>query len=137
MLIHPKEQALESQPMLADDELAHTGPIDSDEEKDLVLAAIARSRPQPLYQMQQFPLRKKYQMVRMKEMLGNALGGRSGGGLFRSGPREELPVMMGAGAGMMGSGASDADRRMSQMSGMHSRMQSLSGGMQSRKPSVA
>lgn len=132
------EQALESQPMLADDELAHTGPIDSDEEKDLVLAAIARSRPQPLYQIQPVPLRKKYQMVRMKEMLGNALGGRSGGGLFRNGPREEIPTMMSTGGGgMMSASGSENDRRMSQMGGMHSRMHSHSGGMQSRKPSVA
>ena len=76
------EAALESQPLLPDDDLAPQGPIDSDEEKDLVLAAIARSRPVPLYQPTLVPLRRKYQHVRLKEMLGNALGGRSGGGLF-------------------------------------------------------
>ncbi|GAB7351793.1 hypothetical protein MBLNU459_g2366t2 [Dothideomycetes sp. NU459] len=110
-----QKQALESQPMLADDELAHAGPIDSDEEKDLVLAAIARSRPQPLYQVQQIPLRKKYQMVRMKEMLGNALGGRSGGGLFRTGPKEEAAPTMNGGtaAGMMS--MTEGERRMSQI----------------------
>jgi len=67
---------------LPDDDLAPQGPIDSDEEKDLVLAAIARSRPVPLYQPVLVPLRRKYQHVRLKEMLGNALGGRTGGGLF-------------------------------------------------------
>jgi len=75
------EAAMESQPLLPDDELAPSGPIDSDEEKDLVLAAIARARPQPLYQTTCVPLRRKYQHVRLKEMLGNALSGR-GGGLF-------------------------------------------------------
>ena len=73
---------MESQPLLPEDEVAGTGPIDSDEEKDLVLAAVARSRPAPIYQPQIVPLKKKYQLVRLKEMLGNALGGGSGGGLF-------------------------------------------------------
>ena len=82
MLTDVTEAALESQPLLPDDELAPSGPIDSDEEKDLVLAAIARSRPQPIYQPQIIPLRRKYQHVRLKEMLGSALGGRAGGGLF-------------------------------------------------------
>lgn len=81
MLTAITEAAMESQPLLPDDELAPTGPIDSDEEKDLVLAAIARARPQPLYQATYVPLRRKYQHVRLKEMLGNALSGR-GGGLF-------------------------------------------------------
>lgn len=47
------------------------------------MAAIARSRPRPLEQYIHIPTRRKYQYVRMKEMLGNALGGgRASGGLF-------------------------------------------------------
>lgn len=61
------------------EDLDNAGPVDSDEEKDSVMAAIARSRPQPLEQHIFVPTRRKYQLVRMKEMLGNALGGR---GLF-------------------------------------------------------
>lgn len=61
------------------EDVDNAGPVDSDEEKDAVMAAIARSRPQPLEQHIFVPTRRKYQLVRMKEMLGNALGGR---GLF-------------------------------------------------------
>lgn len=59
------------------DEMDTAGPVDSDEEKDAVMAAIARSRPQPLAQHIFVPTRRKYALVRMKEMLGNALGGKS------------------------------------------------------------
>ncbi len=65
------------------DDLEGAGPVDSDEEKDAVMLAIARSRPRPLEQHVFVPVRRKYQLVRMKEMLGNALGGK---GLFSAGP---------------------------------------------------
>ncbi|PNS15984.1 SAGA-associated factor 73 [Sphaceloma murrayae] len=81
------------------EELAPEGPVDSDEEKDQILAAIARSHPRPLFQPQLVPLRRKYNYVRLKEMLGNALGGR-GGGLFSSGGQQ----VMGNGGGMGGIG---------------------------------
>lgn len=61
------------------EDVDNAGPVDSDEEKDAVMAAVARSRPQPLEQHIFVPTRRKYQLVRMKEMLGNALGG---GGIF-------------------------------------------------------
>jgi len=119
-----------------DDDAAAGGPIDSDEEKELVMAALARSRPQPLFQAVRVPLRSKYQMVRMKEMFGNAMSGRGGGGLFRTAPREDLNGMTANafGSGMMsGMGAGDgADRRMSSM---HARMPS--GNVASRKSSIA
>lgn len=61
-----------------------TGPVDSDEEKDAVMTSIQRSisRPQPLCTRTLFPTRRKYQLVRMKEMLSNALSGNRSGGLF-------------------------------------------------------
>lgn len=115
-----------------DDELAQNGPVDSDEEKELVMAALARSRPQPLYQAYRVPLKQKYQMVRMKEMLGNALGGRNGGGLFRTAPKEDLNGMTtGFAAGMM-NGADGTERRIN---GMPARMPS--GNVNSRKQSAA
>lgn len=49
------------------------------------MAAIARSRPQPVEQHIFIETRRKYQYVRMKEMLSNALGGSRGGGLFSTG----------------------------------------------------
>ena len=48
------------------------------------MSAISRSlaRPQPLVQHTIFPTRRKYQLVRMKEMLSNALSGNRSGNLF-------------------------------------------------------
>lgn len=74
-----QKAALSAAAPLLDDEPA-TGPIDSDEEKDAVIAAIARSRPVPLEQHVFVPTTRKYKHIRMKEMLGNALGVK--GGLF-------------------------------------------------------
>lgn len=65
------------------DEADPTGPVDSDEEKDAVVAAVARSRPRPLEQHIYVSATRKYRHIRMKEMLANALAGRGGpGGLF-------------------------------------------------------
>lgn len=127
-----------------DDELTATGPIDSDEEKDLVMAALVRSRPAPLVHNYRVPLKQRYQMVRMKEMLGSALGGRGGGGLFRTSvapPKDDGALGAGLnGFGMNGSGeggGGDNGRRMSGLQ-MHGRMPS-SGNLQppSRKQSMA
>lgn len=78
------EAAIDANAPLQDD-LEPTGPVDSDEERDAVMAAISRSRPQPLVTHTLMPTRKKYQYVRMKEMLSNVLGGPRGGGLFSTG----------------------------------------------------
>ncbi|THC91418.1 hypothetical protein EYZ11_009128 [Aspergillus tanneri] len=67
------------------DDLENNGPVDSDEEKDAVMAAIARSNPQPLITHTLISTKKKYQYVRIKEMLSHALGGARGGGLFSTG----------------------------------------------------
>ena len=59
--------------------------MDSDEERDNVMTALRRSLaiPQPLAQEVLFPQKRKYQLVRMKEILGNAMvGNRAGVGLF-------------------------------------------------------
>ncbi|MCJ1453015.1 hypothetical protein MMC28_003360 [Mycoblastus sanguinarius] len=74
-----QKAALSAAAPLPDDE-PPTGPVDSDEEKEAVMAAIARSRPRPLEQHVFVPTARKYRHVRMKEMLGNALGVRGGGG---------------------------------------------------------
>ena len=67
-----------------DDENLPSGPVDSEEEKDAVVAAIGRSwGGKPLYQPMPVPLRSKYQHNRIRGMLSSALGGRGGGaGLF-------------------------------------------------------
>jgi alpha-D-ribose 1-methylphosphonate 5-triphosphate synthase subunit PhnG len=68
------------------DDFETNGPVDSDEERDAVMAAISRSHPTPLAVHTLMPTRKKYHYVRMKEMLSNVLGGARGGGLFSTGP---------------------------------------------------
>ncbi|EOD50272.1 SCA7 domain-containing protein [Neofusicoccum parvum] len=60
-------------------------PIDSDEEKDAIMAAIARSRPQPLVSRPLVSMQSKYRNIRIKEMLQNAMGGSRGAGLFSTG----------------------------------------------------
>jgi hypothetical protein len=72
------EAAIDANAPLADDFQDPSGPVDSDDEKDLIMAAIARSRPKPLAQHIFVPVRRKYAYVRMKEMLGHALMGSKG-----------------------------------------------------------
>ena len=65
-----------------EDDSLPSGPVDSEEEKDAVMAGIARAfGGAPIYQPTFVPLRKKYELTRMKGMLASALGGR-GGNLF-------------------------------------------------------
>ena len=84
-----QKAALEAKAPLLDDGPPE-GPVDSDEEKDAVMAGMARIRPMPLDHHVFVPTTRKYKHIRMKEMLGNALGsrGQGGGGLFGSGNRE-------------------------------------------------
>lgn len=66
-----------------DDENLPSGPVDSEEERDAVMASIARSwGGRPLYQPTAVPLRGKYTHHRIKGMLQSALGARGGGGMF-------------------------------------------------------
>ncbi|KIW14549.1 hypothetical protein PV08_07333 [Exophiala spinifera] len=73
-------------PALLDDDIdpALAGPVDSDEEKDAVMSAIARSlaNPQPLVTQPLIPRKRLYQMVRFREQLSNAMSGNRGAGLF-------------------------------------------------------
>ena len=77
-LITCAEAAIDANAPLLDDFTDPAGPIDSDEEKDLVMAAIARSRPRPIEQHVFVPIRQRYNYLRVKEMLSNALGGGRG-----------------------------------------------------------
>ncbi|RMJ22688.1 SAGA complex component [Aspergillus sp. HF37] len=78
------EAAIDANAPLQDD-LENNGPVDSDEEKDSVMASIGRSHPEPLATHTLIPTKKKYQFVRIKETLSHALGGARGGGLFSTG----------------------------------------------------
>lgn len=88
-LIWTTEAAIDANAPLQDD-MDNNGPVDSDEEKDNVMAAIGRSNPQPLATHTVISTKNKYRYVRIKEMLSHALGGARGGGLFSTG--DNAPV---------------------------------------------
>ena len=61
--------------------------MDSDEERDSVMAAIARAFPRPLTENHVFALQAKAKNVRIKECIRDASGGTRGGNLFAVAPR--------------------------------------------------
>jgi hypothetical protein len=81
MLTIPTEAAIDANAPLQED-IETNGPVDSDEERDSVMAAIARSRPKPLAEHTLISSKSKYRYVRIKEQMLHAIGGRGGGGLF-------------------------------------------------------
>jgi SAGA-associated factor 73 len=98
--------AIDANAPLADD-LEPQGAVDSDEERDAIMAAIAKSRPRPLATRTFISTKSKYQFIRMKDMLHNALGGARGAGLFSTaGPGDGGGGGSGGGAGrgMLGLG---------------------------------
>jgi SAGA-associated factor 73 len=91
--------AIDANAPLADD-LEPQGAVDSDEERDAIMAAIAKSRPRPLATRTFISTKSKYQYIRMKDMLHNALGGARGAGLFSTaGPGDGGGAGAGSGAG--------------------------------------
>lgn len=105
-----------------DDDSLPTGPIDEDEEKETVVASLARAwGGQPLYQKPMVPLRRKYEYNRMKGMLASALGGRTG----------LLGSVLGGGSIFGNNG--DAERR--QIALPHAR--AMGAPATNRKPSIA
>ncbi|CAI7650873.1 unnamed protein product [Penicillium viridicatum] len=72
------------------EDIENTGPIDSDEERDAVMAAIARSAPQPLVCHPIITTKSKYRYVRIKEQMSHAMGVRNGGGLFSNDDSQPL-----------------------------------------------
>lgn len=72
------------------DEVEPNGPVDSDEERDSVMAAIARSAPKPLVEHTLMSSKSKYRYVRIKEQMLHAIGGRGGGGLFSTDDNQPL-----------------------------------------------
>ncbi|KAF2164685.1 hypothetical protein M409DRAFT_67793 [Zasmidium cellare ATCC 36951] len=122
-----------------DDDNLPTGPVDSEEEKDAVVSAIARCwGGKPLYENTPVPLRRKYEQNRLRGMMQSAFGSRGGGGFFGSG----------GGGGFFGSTATTAQAPTVDADGMvHARRGSVVPGARSmmasamptasRKPSVA
>jgi SAGA-associated factor 73 len=81
-----QKAAIDANAPLQDEDLdvALSGPVDSDEERDAIMAAVARSlaNPQPLYVHPQIPKRRKYQLIRLKEQLHSAIQGNRSGNMF-------------------------------------------------------
>lgn len=62
------------------------GKVDSDEEREAVMAGIARANARPIWEPDRVGSAKdRHRTVRMKEVLGNSLGGNRGGNLFAVG----------------------------------------------------
>ncbi len=115
------------------------------------MAAVARSRPQPLEQRIFVPTRRKYQFVRFKEMLSNALGGSRGGGLFSTGEPSGRDGVTGGEAGSSnlfaspvttsavdGGGGAESSSRRSSLMHQAQRSGMFSGQVPpSRKPSIS
>lgn len=97
---------------LVDDTDTHA-PVDSDEEKDAVMAGLARWRPQPMAQHVHVSLRRKHQRIRVKEALAQALAGNRGGNLFATQPPEAQtasgPSQMAIAAATMGNNGAGAE----------------------------
>ncbi|KAH8724272.1 SCA7, zinc-binding domain-containing protein [Phaeosphaeriaceae sp. PMI808] len=90
------------------EDLEPSGAVDSDEEKDTIMAALARHRPRPLATYTHVSQRSKYQYIRMKGMIRSALGAPPGatGSLYSGitpGP-DSLGSGRGLALGMFGMG---------------------------------
>ncbi|KAL8701866.1 MAG: hypothetical protein Q9224_000302 [Gallowayella concinna] len=76
-----QKAAMDANAPLVDDTDANV-PVDSDEEKDAFMAGLARWRPQPLAQHVFVGRRTKYNRIRVKEALAQALAGQRGSNMF-------------------------------------------------------
>ncbi|KAI4202957.1 MAG: hypothetical protein LQ350_002174 [Teloschistes chrysophthalmus] len=94
-----QKAAMDANAPLADDHDDPNNPVDSDEEKEQVMAAIARSRPQPLVQHVHVSLREKHRRIRIKDALFQALTGNRGGNLFAIKPLENQGQVAAGGGG--------------------------------------
>ncbi|CAI6337279.1 unnamed protein product [Periconia digitata] len=85
------------------EDLEPSGAVDSDEEKEAIMTALAHHYPRPMATYHHVSLRSKYQSIRMKDMLRSALGSPPGGGTsYSATPSEALGSARSLGLGMMG-----------------------------------
>ncbi|KAJ4356379.1 SAGA complex subunit Sgf73 [Didymosphaeria variabile] len=64
------------------EDLEPSGAVDSDEEKEAIMAALARHRPRPVVTYTPISLQSKYQHRRMKDMLRSCLGNPPGTSVY-------------------------------------------------------
>jgi SAGA-associated factor 73 len=85
-----------------DDDMLPSGPVDSEEEKEAVMASIRRGwGSAPIYQAARVPLRQKYQFNRVRGRVQSAFptGMRGGGGFFSSAALPPPTAVLGGGEG--------------------------------------
>jgi len=113
------------------EDLEPSGAIDSDEEKEAIMAAIARHRPRPLTTFTPVSQRSKYQYIRMKDMLRSALGTPPGGSLYSAvTPSESMGAPRGLALGMMGApGSATTENFPGSAGGMSGFAPPLSAGL--------
>ncbi|KAI1419470.1 SCA7, zinc-binding domain-containing protein [Xylaria sp. FL1777] len=71
-----QKAALDANAPLEEDDEANGGPVDSDEETAAVMSALARWNPQPVLPQPVFaPIRRTYQLARLREQLQTATNG--------------------------------------------------------------
>ncbi|CBX97515.1 hypothetical protein LEMA_P106460.1 [Plenodomus lingam JN3] len=129
------------------EDIEPSGDVDSDEEKDGIMAALSRYRPTPSATHIHIPQRFKYQHIRMKGLIRSALGAPpGGGGSIFSGMGMGLGLGDGMGSsrgglglGMMGAPASASQDRFPDSAGLAGfgpLSAGLDGGTASRRPSA-
>ncbi|CAN9161387.1 unnamed protein product [Alternaria alternata] len=119
------------------EDLEPSGAVDSDEEKDSIMAALARHRPRPMATYTHTSQRSKYQYIRMKGMIRSALGAPPGGGgsMFSGG--DNMSTGRGMALGMMGAPLSATNEHFPQSAGFGAPLSAgLDSGAGSRRPSA-
>ncbi|KAF2714738.1 SCA7-domain-containing protein [Pleomassaria siparia CBS 279.74] len=101
------------------EDLEPSGAVDSDEEKEAIMAALARHRPRPMVTFTPVSQKSKYQYIRMKDMLRSALGTPHGGSMFSSlTPNgENMGTSRGLALGVMGAPSSATTENFPQSAG--------------------
>ncbi|KAF9737142.1 saga complex component [Paraphaeosphaeria minitans] len=121
------------------EDLEPSGAVDSDEEKEAIMAALARHRPRPVVTFTPVSLQAKYQHRRMKDMLRSCLGNPPGASIYG-----QNPDTMGAARGlalsngmMPGSATSENfPNSAGSMGGFGASMSTGLDGLGSRRPSA-
>ncbi|EMD85746.1 hypothetical protein COCC4DRAFT_54353 [Bipolaris maydis ATCC 48331] len=119
------------------EDLEPSGAVDSDEEKDSIMAALGRHRPRPMATYTHTSQRSKYQYIRMKGMIRSALGAPPGGGgsMFSGG--DNASTGRGMGLGMMGAPLSATNEHFPQSAGFGAPLSAgLDSGAGSRRQST-
>ncbi|KAJ4294064.1 SAGA complex subunit Sgf73 [Kalmusia sp. IMI 367209] len=123
--------ALDANAPLPED-LEPSGAVDSDEEKEVIMAALARHRPKPVVTFTHVSLPHKYQHRRMKEMLRSCLGTPPGNSQYPTAtPLDTMGTARGLALGMMGApGSATAENFPGSAGGMGSFAPPLSAGLE-------